>query len=429
MTKSGVLILGLVLLLNTWLLSACGGERPVLPPTVPPEPLPGPQLVLDNAFGAQGQVRTGLEQYSESYAAVLQPDGKIIAVGTTHGSEDNISFGLVRYLPDGTLDASFGDGGKVVTNLQLPDTPFDLAIPYAAALQQDGKVVVAGFRSVGNATFVPQLVVIRYTSSGELDTTFGAGGFFSLETGTSVAYDAVVQPDGKIAVAGKLGYDTLLLRLTPEGSLDRAFGTGGTVSSPGSFNDGEPSVALTKNGRYLVASGENLARYNQDGTVDTSFERPTLDIIHRPTSLALQVDGRIVLGTTREVSYGGLTSQTSPIPQTEIVVRRFSEDGTVDTSFGRDGAVVIGEGGSRAMSDLTVQPDGQIVVAGGNALVAQLGVDGVLEASAVGAFENAETVLVTNENAVVIVGYTLGRNRYDFALAKFLPQAAGVERR
>ena len=417
MTKFGVLTLGLALLL-----SACGS-----PKVISVKPLPGPQLVLDDTFGTGGQVRTGLEQYSESHAAVLQPDGKIIAAGTTHRGKGNISFGLVRYLPDGTLDTSFGDGGKVVTDLKRPDTAIQRAIPYAATLQQNGKIVVAGFRYVSDALDSQQLVVIRYTSLGKLDTTFGVGGFFSLETGTSVAYDAVVEPDGKIAVAGKLGYDTLLLRLTSEGNLDRAFGTGGIVTHP--LGGEEASVALAENNRYLLASGGDLARFNQDGTLDTSFN-PRFEGNYKATTLALQTDGRMVVGATRVASYGsGLTSQTSPVSQYEIVIQRFLEDGTVDTSFGRDGVVVIGEGGSRAMSDLAVQPDGKIVVAGSNALVARLSVDGVLEASAVGAFENAETVLVTNENAVVIVGYTLGRNRYDFALAKFFPQAAGVEQR
>ena len=138
------------------LLSACGGERPVLPP----EPLPGPQLVLDEAFGTNGQVRTSLEQYSESYAAALQPDGKIIAVGTTGGVDGNTSFGLVRYLPDGTLDATFGDGGKVVTDLQPPGSSNRLAIPWAVTLQPDGKIVVSGFRYVSDAVYDPQFLVI-----------------------------------------------------------------------------------------------------------------------------------------------------------------------------------------------------------------------------------------------------------------------------
>ena len=412
MKKSFVLAFGLALLLN-----ACGGGRVI------PEPLPGPQLVLDDAFGTNGQVRTSLERYSESYAATLQQGGKVVAVGTTREAEGNTLFGLVRYLPDGTLDASFGDGGKVVTDVQPPGTSNRLAIPYAAASQGDGKIVVAGFREASDALYDPQLVVIRYTSAGELDSSFGEGGFFSFETpGSSVAYDAVVQPDGKLVVVGRLGDATLLLRLTPEGSLDSTFGTGGFVTSPAaSPRNGEPSVALTESGQVLIAAGDSLTRYTAEGELDASFERPD-DTYYGPISMALQADGRIVVGTTRERVYGALlTPQTSPVPQTEIVVRRFFEDGTVDTTFGQGGAAVVGEDGSRALSDLSVQPDGKVIVTGDNALVARLSETGTLEASAVGAFESAQTVLVTQENAVIIVGFTRSPDGRDFALAKFLP--------
>ena len=417
MTKSGVLILGLVLLL-----SACGGERPVRPP----EPLPGPQLILDDAFGTQGQVRTGLKQYSESYAAVLQPDGKVVAVGTTSDGEDAF-FGLVRYLPDGTLDASFGDGGKVVTDLQPPGTSFRSGFPYAATLQQDGKVVVGGVLYSGGPRYARQLVVIRYTPDGKLDTTFGTGGFFSSETfGESAAYDAAVQPDGKIVVVGELGDDTLLLRLTPEGGLDPSFGTGGFITA--SLYGREASLALTRNGQYLVGSGRSLTRYNPDGSVDPSFKRL---FEYGPVDLALQADGRIIVGGTRKVNYGdGLTLQTSPLPsQTEMVVQRLSENGAVDPNFGQGGVAVVGRGGYRALKDLAVQPDGKVVVLDYNALVARLSADGALEASAVGTSETAVTTLVTQDNAILIVGSVSSRNEHKFALAKFLPQAARVEQR
>lgn len=425
------------------LLSACGGDT-----VTPPEPLPGPQLVLDSTFGTAGQVRTKLMQYNEIYAAALQPDGKIVAAGSVSEGLGNTFFGLVRYLPDGSVDATFGEEGSVLTNLQPPDTRDRIAIPYFLVVQEDGKILVGGLRYIDDE-FASGLVVVRYTAGGQVDTSFADAGFFSLESlgdsspDDSEAHDAVLQADGKLVVIGSVRTErevkALLLRLTPEGQLDATFGTGGiSYALPGAP---ARSIALTEAQTYLVAVGDELVRINQDGTVDDTFAFVQPDDTHEwsgAEEVALQADGKILLVSGEEERYilpepaplqPIVQPQTSPVPVLDVVVRRLNADGSADLSFGKGGTAVVDVGGSGSLSDLALQPNGRLALTGRYGFSAlRLEPSGVLEASYAEAFESPEVVLVTPENAVIIVGHDSGDEQRSFALAKFLPEATAERR-
>src|SRR2546423_1755792 len=124
---------------------------------------------LDPTFGTAGKVLTPVGAAEDSASAVaVQPDGKIVVAGPTVVSGKGWSFGVVRYNPDGTLDPGFGAGGKVVTGIGTGDDT-----PTAVALQQDGKIVVAGSSaSIGRSDFA----VVRYNPDGTLDTNFDGDG-------------------------------------------------------------------------------------------------------------------------------------------------------------------------------------------------------------------------------------------------------------
>jgi uncharacterized delta-60 repeat protein len=166
--------------------------------------------VLDSSFGTGGKVTTDFGPGLDSARAVaVQPDGKIVAAGFTRSSgvpvESNLA--LARYKSDGSLDPTFGSGGKVVTDLGTGNDSAE-----ALALQPDGKIVVAGhaLASAGNFDFA----VARYNPDGSLDATFGSGGKAITSFGASndLAEAVAIQPNRRIVAAGQSGDDIALAR-------------------------------------------------------------------------------------------------------------------------------------------------------------------------------------------------------------------------
>ena len=247
---------------------------------------------LDPSFGTGGKVTT---DFAGSGAIAVQPDGKLVAAGAAT-INDQVDFALARYNSDGTLDTSFGTAGRVTT-----DFGGRWEGASSIALQGDGKIVVAGTTEVGQfAAFA----VARYNSNGTLDTNFGSGGKvitgFANDTDrvalgpvSAQAYSVAVQPDGRIVATGYANVDGeedfALVRYNANGTLDATFGAGGKVITEfGRLQQGFSyafgnSIAVQSGGKIVVA-GEAyissglvlnrdfaLARYNSNGTLDTSF--------------------------------------------------------------------------------------------------------------------------------------------------------------
>ena len=213
---------------------------------------------LDTSFGLGGGVTTDFNGFNDdAYALVLQPDGKLVAVGSALSQTTDYDFAAARYLPDGTLDSSFGVGGKVRTDF-VPGA-FDRA--HGAALQPDGKLVAAGF-TIFNGGLSQPFAVARYTAAGVLDTTFSADGKQSIDFGSfsQAVQELLVQPDGKIVVAGYANTessdsDFLLARMLPSGAPDTGFdGDGKVRTSFGDLNGGANAALLQPDGK-LVAAG------------------------------------------------------------------------------------------------------------------------------------------------------------------------------
>ena len=196
-------------------------------------------------------------------AVALQADGKIVVVG---------GFAISRYNPNGTLDPTFsGDGNQTITNLPIAG---------GVAIQDDGKIVVVGGTSGGGQAH--DFALARYNPNGSLDVSFSGDGKQRTDLGGADGAVAVVlQEDGKIVVAGAYGGGGLfaLARYNPNGSLDTSFsGDGTTVTAYGS--GGARGVALQDDGKIVVAGGTGglpaardfaLARYNTNGALDTGF--------------------------------------------------------------------------------------------------------------------------------------------------------------
>ena len=237
------------------------------------------------SFGTIGTVTTSLvgpEGDSPANALLLQPDGKLVAVGDSDPSFEDVpesfaraSIALVRYTPDGSHDLSFGNGGVVTTSI-----PGGYAFGNAAVLQPDGKIVVAGY-------YWPQgprvFALVRYNPDGSLDPTFGTNGIV-----TTYGRRRRLRGVRRRASAGRQNRrgrrgDRLerqrlfaLVRYNPDGTLDTSFGSGGTVLDTQAGENGFAGIALQPNGKILGVGQRSsaaspwtttpLTRFDSDGT-------------------------------------------------------------------------------------------------------------------------------------------------------------------
>jgi uncharacterized delta-60 repeat protein len=221
---------------------------------------------LDATFGTGGTVMTDFfGEEDDAFSVLIQPDGKIVAVGSANNPTTFYDFAAVRYLSNGSIDTTFGIGGKV--NTDFGDQNFDRA--RSAALQADGRIVTAGF-AISQGGGVQNFAVARYTSNGVLDTTFSRDGKMQIDFGNCCqsATKVLLQSDGKIVtVGGSSGEssddDFLVARLTSRGQLDNTFGAGGEVrTSFGDLNGGANGAALQTDGK-IVAVGFQATFSNQ----------------------------------------------------------------------------------------------------------------------------------------------------------------------
>lgn len=263
---------------------------------------------LDNNFGINGKVTTAIGSGDDrANSLVIQSDGKIVVAGYSNNGTNN-DFSLVRYNITGGLDTSFDSDGKLVIPI---GTANDIA--NAVVLQSDGKIVVAGYTEDNPAS---NFALIRCNINGSLDSTFNLNGklIIRVGVGTDIAYSVAIQPDSKIVVAGYLfigtNADFALVRLNNDGSLDNSFNLEGTNITPiGTANDFARAVVIQPDGKIVVAGYAEigtknsfaLARYNTNGRLDMSFgiNGKVITAIDQGNdeayAIALQRDGKIVV--------------------------------------------------------------------------------------------------------------------------------------
>lgn len=279
---------------------------------------------LDTTFGnpTGGLVTTDFSSPADlAFAVAIQSDGKIVAAGlTTSGAATD--FALSRYNPDGSLDPSFGTGGKVTTNLGTNDAARALAI------QADGKIIAAGFAVNGTNS---EFALVRYNSNGTLDPSFGTAGKVTthIGIGDALVNAVAIESDGKIVAAGSatngLNTDFALARYNPDGTPDAAFGAGGiTTTDFSGGNDDANGLRIQPDGKIVAAgavlgspgTGDDfgLARYNPDGILDASFGTGGKVITpfgagdDAAAGVALQADGKIVAAGRASTTPGDVFS-------------------------------------------------------------------------------------------------------------------------
>jgi uncharacterized delta-60 repeat protein/uncharacterized repeat protein (TIGR02543 family) len=424
---------------------------------------------LDPSFNAlgilPGTVNTspGSSVFYAATAIAVQPDGKIVTAGGCYNNPQLMGiYGpcpptpvvLIRYNQDGSLDTSFGGGGIVISGFGSSI----YQVPFALGIQSNGFIVIAGTMNTGTQD---AFALARYDTHGTLDPNFGVGGIVTTQVGSNndQINSLAIQPDGKIVAAGyscsyagwSCSYSYALARYNTNGSLDTTFNPTGNVKGivttiitlPTSFrpfDDEIHSVVIQPNGK-IVAAGKSwirgydtyfssMARYNADGTLDTTFNPnglvPTYAVgveIAPGTILsrigfntmfkgvALQSDGKIVTA--------GFSDDSCVSQQNVFVLNRFNTNGSLDTTFGGNtftlpncmadhvpgfAVTPIGSWDDEATS-IAIQSDGKIIAAGTSRnsnntayalAVARYNKDGILDSATFNPTGSVPGVVITN---------------------------------
>jgi uncharacterized delta-60 repeat protein len=315
---------------------------------------------LDTGFSSDGKLTTDLAGSYQDIAnsIAVQGDGKILVAGERGlgvGNTGNFDFALLRYNPDGSLDAGFGGGGIAISDFAGGnDSAQDLVV------LDDGKILVAG---TADAAGLADFALARYNADGSLDTGFSGDG--TLTTDIAAGYDygsaLAVQADGKILLAGTTRHSDIqfaIARYGADGSLDTGFGGDGMVTTllHSAYSASVDGIVVQSDGKILVsgfslyyanpASERVLVRYNPDGSLDTGFGSAGMLVTDAGSHVAVQPDGKILVAGADG-----------------FALARYSSDGVLDASFGVPAYV---EGGTPVRLDATARAyDPELSAAGG----------------------------------------------------------------
>jgi uncharacterized delta-60 repeat protein len=415
----------------------------------------GVGIGFDSAFGSGGRVITPISASSYGAAVAVQSDGKVVAVGTNFDAGFNTSdLFVTRYNPDGSLDASFGSGGIVITDIQGGKQDYAQAVTIMA----DGKIAVAG--STWLSASDHQWSVVRYNPDGTLDTTFDGDGKAVIDlgiledsaTGIAAVGDKLVV--GGYRNSGSGNYDVVLARLLTDGTLDPSFnGDGLALTDLGGADDRANALTLQPDGKIVVVGstsqsfgGDTLVlRYTADGDLDGTFGGgdgilpvAVSGVADVATAVALQPDGQIVVaGYDRAGSYD------------EAYVARFTATGEEDPTFGGAGYFFTDVSPYHdRFTSVAVLPDGKVVAAGyggatgsstyGQTLVAQFNPDGTRDVAFNGGgilltgnyfseYQSATGMAVEPSGRLTLVGYQRNNDTFQDDLTLRRLSYAGAE--
>lgn len=441
---------------------------------------------LDTSLAGTGKLRTGFGgSYDQAYAVALQADGKLVMAGfskTTYNS-GTPEFSLVRLDTNNVPDASFGDGGKVLTPVSSAGLPFSDARANAVSIQADGKIVAAGYAYIG--TNYSTFTLVRYNPDGSPDTTFGTNGTGIVYTdfGQGTVIRAMgIQSDGRIVVAGYTTYPAnagegavALARYETNGTLDVSFGTGGTqITSGVTGYTGAHGLMIQSDGSIVavgigIGAGDSgidfgVYRYTTNGVLDTTFGGGTGEVFTRigantynddqnsAKAVAIQAGNSAFFIPDRIVVAGFHENFNSN--QSVFALARYNLDGTLDASFGTGGIVTnsITSGSGFGNGDIGVslvvlgflkQP--RTITVGGYSYANGTNYFTLARYNSAGAFD---TTFGTNGNGIVTVPFGPGvdaaasamadqsgkfvlagyegiySHNYDFAAARFNPDGS-----
>jgi len=392
---------------------------------------------LDNSFSADGKLTTDFDGTDNDWvtSVAVQADGKIVAAGFSYNVDNESSvLALARYNTDGTLDTSFGTDGKLTTGSSYA--------AYSIAIQTDGKIVAAGYSfNIGNFDFALE----RYNTNGDLDTSFSADGKLTTDFGSDdYGISAAIQTDGKIVVAGYslngTSADFALARYNTDGTLDNSFSTDGILTTAIDMISNAFSVAIQPDGKIVVAgtsyNGTDndfaLARYNTDGTLDNSFS--TDGMLSAAIGMGNDFANSVVIQPDEKIVVAGNSFNGT---DDDFILARYNSDGTLDTGFSADGILATDfDSGTDIAASVVIQSDGKIAVAGysfgvtdEDFALARYDTDGTLDngfgtvgkvTTGIGSGnDHVNSIAIQPDAKIVAAGYSFQGADNDFSLARY----------
>ncbi|MFD0389825.1 beta strand repeat-containing protein [Tistrella bauzanensis] len=267
-----------------------------------------------------------------------------------YGSAAPYTFQVARFTVDGKLDLSYGGGDGVV------ETTFGVSeLLTDALIQPDGKLLLLGRPQSGS----DPVVMTRYTTDGSLDTSFGTGGTASFALGVAGLFtrSMALDGDGDILLSGTSGSDVQLIKVTADGALDTSFGGGdGIIVQDVGGSDWGFSIAVRGDGKILIGGSSDtsasVSLFNADGSLDTSFGTNGTVLLAVTDTTAIE---HIVVQPDGKIVVVGLDAGATP----ETSVWRLNSDGSLDAGFGSGGVVTLAD---RALGGFRMNDAGQIYI-------------------------------------------------------------------
>jgi uncharacterized delta-60 repeat protein len=432
-----------------------------------------PDGTQDMGFGGAGETKTIIGNNDLAYDVAIADDDKIVVAG-----DSDQDFFVARYTPDGALDTTFGGGDGVARAGAVPGE-FDRG--HTVVIQPDGKILVGGY-SWTSATTYRDLSVMRFTPLGDLDTSFGGGdGIATISvtpTNAERIWGLAVQPDGKIVGVGGVNngnstcntvaytdQNSLVMRLHADGSPDATFGGDGIVTqnlaNGNCPDDSFRAIALAADGKIVTAGGAatthdgstnaksniSAARFNPDGSFDTTFDTDGwtwTNIAPTSTYLADLAEDVAILGDGK-ILVGAYSDAGSPQGSNQnFAAVRFSPAGALDPTFDGDGKAVVDFGQNDSLDAMAVDTSGRPVLAGYSyppgvfddpqIAAARLGTDGKMDQSFNGTGSFFKPLqggsvdagyavgvqrVAPNAGRVIVAGSTDAGRSYDFGLVRY----------
>ncbi len=396
---------------------------------------------IDLSFGEDGIASSDINgKFDDATDLVVLPDGDILVAGNSMAGS-HYEFMVSRFNSDGSVDESFGENG----NATIEFSTFHCLVK-AMAVQEDGKIVLVG--NYDN-NYYTDPAIARFNSDGTIDTGFGGTGFIKLDLSAQFDdfNDVVIQPDGKILVAGssyKYGTDDfLLVRFLSNGSFDEDFGNDGFVYTDFSTSQDIIYSLLLQADKKIVVSGYSgpgsfyfaAARYFENGLLDPTFS----------------IDGKMTIGSgsTADKCFGmAMQSDSSFILAgnhhsgaiDQHMIARIDKFGILDPTFGTAGVSYINSAAAADLiNDVTVQPDNKIVLCGvrdGNAAFIRLnknglvdntfGTDGIITPDPDLGALTLRSIVISDDASVIACGSVDQDDYSDFMLMKITVDIASA---